>query len=114
MRKLAFSIACLLLSAVLTSGQGRGGGANQTTGQYALRGRLIFSNAKQPQDRIEVTLERNMQRVAVTFTDTLGQFDFLGLPAADYTVSVRVPDYEDVNQLVTVFPTQMNTNVSIQ
>jgi tetratricopeptide (TPR) repeat protein len=66
-----------------------------------------------PQERIEVILERNLQRTASTFTDSLGQFEFLGLGATDYQIVVHLADYEDINHSVTIFPTQMNTTVNI-
>ncbi len=101
----------LLLAAGTASGQGRGA---PTNGQYAIRGRLVFSTPKPPEDRIEIALERNMQRVATTFADSLGNFEFIGLGVADYQVVVRLAGYEDVNLMVSIFPSQMNTTVSIQ
>ena len=112
MKNCAISIALLMLMAVTAAAQGRGGG-NQTTGQYAIRGKLVFSTSKHPEDRIEVVLERNMQRVGTTFTDSLGQFEFTGLGPSDYQVIVHLPDYEEVNQTVSIFASQMNTTVSI-
>src|SRR5215813_12408041 len=111
MKKAVLTVALIVVIAVTAAGQGRGSSGNQPVGQYAIRGRLVFPTAKQPEDRIEVILERNMQRIATTFTDSLGQFEFGGLTANDYQVVLHVPDYEDINQVVTIFASQMNTIV---
>jgi lipoprotein NlpI len=110
MRHAAFSVALLILVAAAVFGQVRG---TPTNGQYTIRGRLVFSTPKAPEDRIEIALERNMQRVATTFADSMGNFEFLSLTVADYQIVVRLAGYEDVSQIVSVFPSQMNTTVNI-
>src|SRR5947208_1601402 len=98
MRNAAISVVCVLVVALSAAAGQRGSGGNQTTGQFAIRGRLLFPTPQPPEDRIEVVLERSMQRIATVFTDSIGQFAFLGLGGADYQVVVRLADYEDVNQ----------------
>jgi tetratricopeptide (TPR) repeat protein len=112
MRHAAILVVVLILLAVPASAQIRGG--TTTNGQYAIRGRLAFSTPKAPEDRIEIALERNMQRVAATFADSLGNFEFHNLGVADYQIVIRLAGYEDVNQMVSIFPSQMNTTVTIQ
>src|SRR5438552_651649 len=87
---------------------------DQVVGQYEIRGRLVFPTPRPPEDRIEVFLERNMQRIQSAFTDSLGQFEFRAVSALDYQIVVRFPDYEDINQLITVYPTQRTTTITIQ
>src|SRR2546426_2708515 len=83
-------------------------------GQYDIRGKLVFPTPKPPEDRVEISLERNMQRVQTVFADSLGNFEFRSIPAADYYINVRLPDYEDVNQSVSVLATQRTTTIIIQ
>jgi tetratricopeptide (TPR) repeat protein len=82
--------------------------------QFEIRGKLIFSVATPPEDRIEVHLETNMQRIQTAFTDSLGQFEFRSLAPGIYIVSVRFPGYEDVHQQVEVYNTHRTTTVNVQ
>lgn len=84
------------------------------TGQYDIRGRLVFPTPKPPEDRIEINLERNMQRIQTVFADSLGNFEFRSVPPGDYYVSIKLPDFEDVNQSVSVMSTQRTTTTVIQ
>ena len=102
----------LLLSWANAFGQTRGQ-APQPTNQYEIRGKLMFAMATPPDERIEVFLERNMQRIQTAFTDSLGQFEFRGLSPGNYTISVRHPGFEDVHQTVEVFNMQRTVTLSI-
>jgi Flp pilus assembly protein TadD len=86
----------------------------QPTGTFDIRGRLVFTNTKPPEDRIEVHLERSMQRIQTTFTDSMGNFEFRSLNPGDYYVQVRLPDYEDVHVPVNVLSLQRTTSIVIQ
>jgi len=81
--------------------------------QYEIRGKLIFATVKPPDERIEVSLERNMQRIQVAFTDGLGNFEFRAVQPGDYYIVVKFPDFEDVNFPVSIYTMQRSTNVSI-
>jgi cytochrome c-type biogenesis protein CcmH/NrfG len=85
-----------------------------TPQQYEIRGKLIFSVARPPEERIEVVLERNMQRVQTAFTDSIGNFEFRNLSAGEYFVVVRYEGFEDVNQQVSVFSMSHTNLVSVQ
>jgi tetratricopeptide (TPR) repeat protein len=109
MNKNVVSLALLLLSSVAAFGQ-----VGSRNGQYDIRGKLIFANAKPPEDRIEVNLERNMQRIHSVFTDGLGNFEFRAVQPGDYYIVVKLADYEDVNQSVSVYAMQQSTTISIE
>ena len=81
---------------------------------YEIRGKLIFATVKPPEDRIEISLERNMQRIQTVFSDGLGNFEFRAVQPGDYYISIKLPDYEDINQPVSVYTMQRSTNVTIQ
>jgi tetratricopeptide (TPR) repeat protein len=82
--------------------------------QYEIRGKLIFSVARPPDERIEILLERNMQRVQTVFTDSIGNFEFRNLTPGDYYIVVRYEGYEDVNQQVSIFPMSRTNVASVQ
>lgn len=84
-----------------------------TAGDFDIRGKLIFPTTP-PQERIEVNLERSMQRVQTVIADSVGNFEFRSVAPGDYVVIVRVPEFEDVNQSVNLLNTQRSTPVMIQ
>jgi tetratricopeptide (TPR) repeat protein len=110
MNKSLVALGVLVLSAVSAFGQV---GPASRNGQYDIRGKLIFANSKQPEDRIEVVLERNMQRINSVFTDGFGNFEFRSVQPGDYYIVVKLADYEDINQSVSVYAMQQSTTVSI-
>jgi Flp pilus assembly protein TadD len=81
---------------------------------FEIRGKLLFSHPNAPDERIEVNLEQRFQRIQTTFTDSLGQFFFRNLAPNAYTITVRYPGYEDVNQQVEIYSTNTSTSVVIQ
>src|SRR5262245_37828554 len=75
----------------------------QNTQQYEIRGKLVFATVRPPDERIEVTLERNMQRIQSIYTDSIGNFEFRSISPGDYTIVVKFAGYEDVQQQVPVY-----------
>jgi len=112
-RKTAFLLILLLACSSELAAQAGRGFPNQN-GQSELRGKLVFATPRPPEDRIEVFLEKNMQRVQSAFTDSVGNFEFRAISPGDYQIIVRLPDYEEVNQQVTVYAQQRTTTISIQ
>jgi cytochrome c-type biogenesis protein CcmH/NrfG len=81
---------------------------------YEIRGKLIFATPKPPDERIEVFLERNMQRIQSVFTDSIGNFEFRSVTPGDYRIAVKLQGYEDVDQEVPVYNMTRTTVVTIQ
>jgi len=98
----ALTIALLILmSAGPILAQTRGTQPNLAS--YGIRGKIVAESG--PAERVEVTLERAEQQVvAATFSDSLGNFEFRGLPRGNYYVSVKVPSFEDVRESVDFVP----------
>src|SRR5215471_12051859 len=66
----------------------------------SIRGKVLLSNG-QAGEHIEVRLEgQQMQVIASTFTDGIGNFEFRNLPIGAYNIAVRAEGYEEVRQLV--------------
>jgi len=69
----------------------------------SVRGKLIFAGGRDA-DHIEVRLEKSsMQVVQTAYTDATGNFEFRGLGAGAYYISVTLDGYESVRQQVEVF-----------
>jgi len=81
---------------------------------HDISGKLLFATARPPDERIEVHLTRNLQRITSVFSDSLGNFEFRGLQAGSYSISVRYPGYEDVDQQVEIYSMQKSVSVPIQ
>ncbi len=80
---------------------------------YEIRGKLIFSTPRPPDERIEVFLERNMQRIQSVFTDSIGNFEFRSISPGDYHIVVKFAGYEDVQQEVPVYSMTRTTVVTV-
>jgi tetratricopeptide (TPR) repeat protein len=66
----------------------------------SIRGKVFLSSGRTA-ERVEVRLERSeMQMVSSTYTDSIGNFEFRGLPIGAYYVVVRLDGYDEVRQLV--------------
>jgi tetratricopeptide (TPR) repeat protein len=69
----------------------------------AVRGKLITPDSHDATDHIEVRLEKeSMQIVQTGYTDGSGSFEFRGLPAGTYYISVNLDSYQPVHQQVDV------------
>ncbi len=79
----------------------------------AIRGKLIIPNHDFDQ-RVEVRLERStLQVIQTVYTDSSGGFEFRGLPAGSFYVSVTLEGYEPVHQAVEVYPSFGGNTVTI-
>jgi tetratricopeptide (TPR) repeat protein len=69
----------------------------------AVRGKLITPDSHDATEHIEVRLEKeSMQIVQTGYTDGSGSFEFRGLPAGAYYISVNLDGYQPVHQQVEV------------
>ena len=81
---------------------------------FAIRGKIIISSAREGDMRIEVRLEKaTLQLINTTFTDSAGNFEFRGLQAGTYYVSVNLEGYEAVRQSVEIYNQIGTANLSI-
>jgi Tfp pilus assembly protein PilF len=68
----------------------------------AVRGQILVPSTR-ASERIQVILQRSDGPVVSRiFSDSLGNFEFRGLPAGSYDILVSVEGYEDVRQTVAV------------
>jgi Tfp pilus assembly protein PilF len=68
----------------------------------AIRGQILIPSAR-ASERIPVSLQRSDGPiVSRIFSDSLGNFEFRGLPAGSYMVLVSVEGYEEVRQTVAI------------
>src|SRR5207237_5370867 len=80
----------------------------------AIRGKLIISNSREADERVEVRLEKTtMQVIQTTYTDSAGGFEFRGLAPGSYFISISVEGYEPVHQQVEIFNSFGNSSVNI-
>jgi len=80
----------------------------------AIRGKLIISNSREADERVEVRLEKTtMQVIQTTYTDSAGGFEFRGLAPGSYFISINVEGYEPVHQQVEIFNSFGNSSVNI-
>jgi tetratricopeptide (TPR) repeat protein len=71
-------------------------------GGGAIRGQILIPSAR-ASERIPITLQRaDGPIVSRIFSDTLGNFEFRGLPAGSYEIHLSVEGYEEVRQSVAV------------
>src|SRR2546426_8377898 len=83
-----------------------------TPSTTTVRGRILMEGSQA--EGIEVSLERaEMQPVATTFSDSIGNFEFRNLIPANYYVVIKLSGYEDVRQLVPYAPANVGAPVSI-
>lgn len=81
---------------------------------FAIRGKIILGTAREGDMHIEVRLERTtLQLINTAYTDSAGNFEFRGLQAGTYNVSVNLEGYEPVRQMVDVYSQMGAANVSI-
>lgn len=91
-----------------TSGQTRRG-AN-----LIIHGKVMIPENHDPDLRVEVRLERDSaQPVSIAFTDAAGNFEFRGLTAGAYIVSISLEGYEPVRQSIDIFNSFSDNSVTI-
>ena len=72
----------------------------QPPADISIRGKIFLSTG-QAADRMEVRLERaEMQVLASTYTDGIGNFEFRNLTVGAYYVVVKAEGYDEVRQYV--------------
>jgi tetratricopeptide (TPR) repeat protein len=110
--------ACLFLTAsFLTStfvlGQATPNQQRTRPEGYSIRGKVIIPNARSVDERLEVRLEKSLQVIQTTYTDSVGNFEFRNIGSGSYTISMMVEGFEPVHQMVDVYGNIGNTMVTI-
>src|SRR2546426_6882511 len=83
-----------------------------TPSTTTVRGRILMEGSQA--EGIEVSLERaEMQTIATTFSDSIGNFEFRNLIPASYYVVIKASGYEDVRQLVPYGPSTAGAPVYV-
>src|SRR5213593_2245664 len=115
-RKAWLSVLAFLCLSVLAFGQIQTPQPQQRgrIDDFGIRGKIIVGAVHDTDMRIEVRLEKaTLQLVNTTYTDSAGNFEFRGLPAGSYYISVNVDGYEPVRQPVEVYSQMGGANLSI-
>src|SRR5437867_7308968 len=111
MARKALASLCIIFACVTAAHSQARQGPNAPSA-ISVRGRIMME-AGQPEG-LEVTLERaEMQTIATTFSDSIGNFEFRNLIPASYYVVIKASGYEDVRQLVPYGPSTAGAPVYV-
>ena len=114
LRKGSFFSFFFFLASVLVFGQTTQNQQRTRNDNYGIRGKVIISNQRESDERIEVRLEKTaFQVIQTTYTDAAGGFDFRNLTPGAYYVSVSLEGYEPVHQQVEIFASFGTQSVTI-
>jgi tetratricopeptide (TPR) repeat protein len=98
---LALALCCFTASLTFSQSQTTRRGQN-----LSIIGKIIIQENREGDLRVEVRLDRaTAQFVMTVFTDASGNFEFHGLAAGSYVVSVNLEGFEPVRQNVDIFNT---------
>ena len=104
----------LILVAVTAVVQAQGRPNPNSTPLISIRGRMYLESSSSAPEGIEVGIERaEMQTLATTMTDSLGNFEFRNLMPGNYYLTVKLSGYEDIRQLVPYGPGNISSPVSL-
>src|SRR5205823_5239140 len=89
MRRIVYSLPVIfVLLGVFAFGQAAQNQQRNRVDDYGIRGKIVISNMRDFDQRIEVRLEKSAaQTIQTTYTDAAGNFDFRGLVPGAYYVS---------------------------
>ncbi|MBI4474063.1 MAG: tetratricopeptide repeat protein [Acidobacteria bacterium] len=74
--------------------------------EYSIRGKIVSSNVRATDERIEVRLERpGLQTIMTAFSDSIGNFEFHRIPGGMYYIVIEKEGFEPIRQEVEVHST---------
>jgi tetratricopeptide (TPR) repeat protein len=100
--------ACLFLAASFLMSTFVLGQTSQTQQRarpdgYSIRGKVVIPNARDVDERLEVRLEKSLQVIQTTYTDSVGNFEFRNIGTGSYTISMMVDGFDPVHQTVDIY-----------
>jgi tetratricopeptide (TPR) repeat protein len=103
LRKAWYLLALTCYTSTFVAGQSTSG--QRRSNNFVIQGKVLFvDNRHDPDLRIEVRLESSSTQVITrTFADSAGNFEFGGLPAGSYNLSIDLEGYDPVRETANTF-----------